>query len=130
MSAAKLRQIGHLASAPEMTMVGEGEKRKARVRMTVISNRYFKDDAGDRREVPTSIQWTVWGKQAEDAVEYLGKGSHVAIEGRVDNNNYPDKDNGGEMVYGFSFTCDEIEYLDSKAEAEARRTRAAEGAPA
>lgn len=130
MSAVKIRQIGHLAAAPELKMVGEGEKRKARVRMTVISNRYFSDrDSGDRREVATTVQWTLWDKQAENAMEYLGKGSHVAVEGRLENNNYPHSETG-EIIYGYSHVCEDIEYLDSKAEAEARRTRAAEGAPA
>ena len=35
-----------------------------------------------------AIQWTLWGKQAENAAEYLGKGSHVNIVGRLSNNNY------------------------------------------
>ena len=61
------------------------------------------------------------GKQAENAAEYLGKGSRVNVVGRLENNNYEDKD--GEKVYGFTFTCEEIDYLDSKAESEARRQR-------
>jgi len=39
-------------------------------------------------EEATSIQWTFWGKVAESAAEYLGKGSRVNIVGRVQNNNY------------------------------------------
>ena len=68
----------------------------------------------------TAIQWTLWGKQAENAAEYLGKGSRVNVVGRLRNNNY-DKD--GSTVYGFQFTCEELDYLDSKADADARRTR-------
>jgi single-strand DNA-binding protein len=54
----------------------------------------------------------------------LGKGSHVNIVGRLRNNNY-DKD--GETVYALGFTAEEIDYLDSKANAEARRERKAPG---
>ena len=64
-----------------------------------------------------------WGKQAENAAEYLGKGSHVNIVGRLRNNNYQDAE--GEDVYGLGFTCEEIDYLDSKTESEARRAREA-----
>jgi single stranded DNA-binding protein len=71
-----------------------------------------------REEESTAIQWTLWGKQAENAAEYLGKGSHVNIVGRLRNNNY-EKD--GETVYGMAFTAEEIDYLDSRAESEARR---------
>ena len=69
-----------------------------------------------------------WGKQAENAAEYLGKGSHVNIVGRLRNNNY-EKD--GETVYGMAFTAEEIDYLDSRAESEARRNggQGAEGVP-
>ena len=42
------------------------------------------------------------------------------IVGRVRNNHYQDSD--GVEVYGLAFTVDEIDYLDSKAESEARRT--------
>jgi single stranded DNA-binding protein len=70
------------------------------------------------QEESTAIQWTLWGKQAENAAEYLGKGSHVNIVGRLRNNNY-EKD--GETVYGMAFTAEEIDYLDSRAESEARR---------
>ena len=72
-------------------------------------------------EEATSIQWTFWGKLAESAAEYLGKGSRVNIVGRVQNNNYENADKV--MVYGLTFTCEEIDYLDSKAEGEARRAK-------
>jgi single-strand DNA-binding protein len=85
--------------------------------LTAISN--TRRGSGDNREEEsTAIQWTLWGKQAENAAEYLGKGSHVNIVGRLRNNNY-EKD--GETVYGMAFTAEEIDYLDSRAESEARR---------
>ena len=85
--------------------------------LTAISN--TRRGSGEQREEEsTAIQWTLWGKQAENAAEYLGKGSHVNIVGRLRNNNY-EKD--GETVYGMAFTAEEIDYLDSRAEIEARR---------
>jgi len=71
-----------------------------------------------REDEPTAIQWTLWGKQAENAAQYLGTGSHVNVIGRLRNHHYTDA--GGNTVFGFSFTCEEIDYLDSKADAEAR----------
>jgi single-strand DNA-binding protein len=79
-------------------------------------------------EEATSIPWTFWGRQAESAAEYLGKGSRVNIVGRVQNNNYENADRV--MVYGLTFTCEEIDYLDSKAEGEARRAKEGGEAPA
>jgi single-stranded DNA-binding protein len=69
------------------------------------------------------VQWTLWGKQAENAAAYLGKGSHVNIVGRLKNNNYQ---KSGEDIYGWAFTVEEIDYLDTRAVGEARRERLSE----
>ena len=82
-----------------------------------------KGNGEQREEEATSIMWTFWGKLAENAAEYLGKGSRVNIVGRLQNNNYKGADGG--LVFGLTFTCEEIDYLDSKADVDARRERAA-----
>jgi single-strand DNA-binding protein len=110
----------HLAGNVRLEFVKGREGQIAKATLTAISNN--RRGSGDERaEESTAIQWTLWGKQAENAAEYLGKGSHVNIVGRLRNNNYQDAD--GEDVYGLGFTCEEIDYLDSKAESEARRAR-------
>ena len=109
----------HLASAVQLAFVNGREGKVAKAVLTSISN--TRRGSGEQREdEPTAIQWTLWGKQAENAAEYLGRGSHVNLVGRVRNNNY-EKD--GVTVYGMTFTAEEIDYLDSKAEADARRAR-------
>jgi len=117
----------HLAGAVKLEFVNGREGKIAKAVLTAISN--TRRGSGDsREEESTAIQWTLWGKQAENAAEYLGKGSHVNIVGRLRNNNY-EKD--GETVYGMAFTAEEIDYLDSRAESEARRNGGpgTEGAP-
>jgi len=110
----------HLAGAVKLEFVNGREGKIAKAVLTAISN--TRRGSGDsREEESTAIQWTLWGKQAENAAEYLGKGSHVNIVGRLRNNNY-EKD--GETVYGMAFTADEVDYLESRAESEARRARA------
>ena len=107
----------HLAGAVKLEFVNGREGKVAKAVLTAISN--TRRGSGEtREEESTAIQWTLWGKQAENAAEYLGKGSHVNIVGRLRNNNY-EKD--GETVYGMAFTAEEIDYLDSRAESEARR---------
>ena len=115
----------HLAGNVRLEFVNGREGKVAKGTLTAISN--TRRGSGEAREdESTAIQWTLWGKQAENAAEYLGKGSHVNIVGRLRNNNY-EKD--GEEVYALAFTCEEIDYLDSKADAEARRTRMEGAAP-
>ena len=110
----------HLAASVWLEFVNGRDGKVAKATLTAISN--ARRGSGDTREdEATAIQWTLWGKQAENAAEYLGKGSHVNVIGRLRNNNY--KDAEGVDVYGLTFTCEEIDYLDTKGEAEARRER-------
>jgi single-strand DNA-binding protein len=113
----------HLAGPVRLEFVNGRDGKVAKATFIAISN--TRRRVGDEREdEATSIFWTLWGKPAEAAEEYLGKGSHVNVVGRVQNNNY-DKD--GETVYTMAFTAEEIDYLDSKAESEALRARQGEG---
>ena len=110
----------HLASTVRLVSVqGRDGQPVSKATLTAISN--TRKGSGDNRgEEATAILWTLWGKQAENAAQYLGKGSHVNVVGRVQNNNY-DKD--GETVYTMAFTAEEIDYLDTKTEGEAIRAK-------
>ena len=120
-----IQRHAHLAGAVKLEFVNGREGKIAKAVLTAISN--TRRGSGEaREEESTAIQWTLWGKQAENAAEYLGKGSHVNIVGRLRNNNY-EKD--GAEVYALAFTAEEIDYLDSRADSEARRARM-EGVPA
>jgi single stranded DNA-binding protein len=112
----------HLAGAVRLHTVEGRDGPISKATLTAISNtrRGGRGEGDNRGEESTVIQWTLWGKQAENAAEYLGKGSHVNVAGRVQNNNY-DKD--GETVYRMAFTAEEIDYLDTKAEGEAIRAK-------
>jgi single-strand DNA-binding protein len=116
----------HLAGAVRLITVEGRDGPVSKALLTAISNTR-KGSAENRGEEATAIQWTLWGKQAEAAAQYLGKGSHVNVVGRVQNNNY-DKD--GETVYTMAFTAEEIDYLDTKAEGEALREGAVKAKPA
>lgn len=120
-----IQRHAHLVGPVRIEYVNGREGKVAKGLLTAISNtrRASRDGGDSREEESTAIQWTLWGKQAENAAEYLGKGSHVNIVGRLRNNNY-EKD--GVTVYGMAFTVEEIDYLDSRAESEARRTREGE----
>jgi single-strand DNA-binding protein len=112
-----IQRHAHLAAPVKLEYVNGRDGQIAKAVFIAITNR--RRGTGDaREEESTAIQWTLWGKQAENAAEYLGKGSHVNVIGRLRNNVY-EKD--GEQVFGFTFTADEIDYLDSRAQSEARR---------
>jgi single-strand DNA-binding protein len=110
----------HLASAVRLVSVqGRDGQPVSKATLTAISN--TRKGSGDNRgEEATAIFWTLWGKQADNAAQYLGKGSHVNLVGRVQNNNY---ERDGETVYSMAFTAEEVDYLDTKAEGEALRAQ-------
>ena len=107
----------HLATLVRLETVSTKDGSVSKGTVTAISN----SRKGSGEDEPTAIQWTLWGKLAENAAEYLGKGSHVNVAGRLRNNHYVDAT--GNTVFGFSFTVDEIDYLDTRAESEARRAK-------
>ena len=109
----------HLAGAVRLNSVEGRDGPISKATLTAISN--TRRGSGENRgEEATAIQWTLWGKQAEAAAQYLGKGSHVNVVGQVQNNN---NDKDGETVYTMAFTAEEIDYLDTKAEGEAIRAK-------
>jgi single stranded DNA-binding protein len=110
----------HLASAVRLVSVQGRDGPVSKATLTAISNTR-KGSGENRGEEATAIQWTLWGKQADNAAQYLGKGSHVNVVGRVQNNNY---ERDGETVYSMAFTAEEVDYLDTKAESEALRGQA------
>ena len=50
---------------------------------------------------------------AENAAKYLGKGSEVFIEGRIEQTKYQ-KDTDTKAEYGIDFIAEKIEYLNTK----------------
>lgn len=58
-------------------------------------NRVWYDKVSrEKREEVTFVDVTVWGRQAEVAGEYLAKGRSVLIEGRLQLDQWEDKDSG------------------------------------
>jgi single stranded DNA-binding protein len=113
----------HLAGAVRLVSVEGRDGPISKATLTAISN--TRRGSGDNRgEEATAILWTLWGKQADNAAQYLAKGSHVNVVGRVQNNNY---ERDGETVYSMAFTAEEIDYLDTKAEGDALRAKQGTG---
>ena len=86
-----IQRHAHLAGAVKLEFVNGREGKLAKAVLTAISNSR-RGSGEEPRRGATAIQWTLWGKQAENAAAYLGKGSHVNIVGRVRNNHYQDSD--------------------------------------
>jgi single-strand DNA-binding protein len=115
-----IQRNAHLAGAVQLDSVKGRDGPVSRAVLTAISNQ-VRGSGAQREQMATAIRWTLWGPQAENAAAYLGKGSHVNLVGRVRNDIYQDA--SGATVHGMTFTVDEIDYLDSRADAQARQER-------
>lgn len=93
---------GRLTKDPEVRYSNE----KAVAKFAIAVDRKFKKDETD------FFNCTAFGKQAEFIEKYLSKGTKILLCGRVENNNYTNKD--GEKVYSFGIMVDEIEFAESK----------------
>ncbi len=83
---------GNLTRDPELRTVGSGT---ACCQMSMAINRtWFDKPSNSKKEETTFVEVTLWGKQAENAGEYLQKGSSVLVEGRLKLDTWDDKATG------------------------------------
>jgi single-strand DNA-binding protein len=104
-----VRLVGHLGMDPEVKSFGNN---KQLARLSLATNESYKNDKGEK---VTETQWhnlTVWGAQAKFAEDFLKKGDEIAIEGRIANRNYTDKE--GIKRYSTEILVNEFLKLSSK----------------
>lgn len=88
----KVILVGNLTRDPEVRYLQSGTA-IAEVGMAV--NRSWTDrSSNERKEETTFIDVTLWGRTAEIAGEYLSKGRQVLIEGRLQLDQWEDKETG------------------------------------
>lgn len=91
----KVQLIGHLGQDPESKTIGTGKKV---LNVSIATNETYKNAKGEK---VTETQWhnvVAWEKNADIMEKYLKKGSEVAIEGKLINRNYTDKDGNKKYV--------------------------------
>ena len=90
-----VRLTGRLGAAPEMKEL-ENEKKVAKI--SLATHYYQKNGNGETVEETHWHQLVLWNQQAEVAEKYLNRGSQIAIEGRLANRFYTDKDGAKHYV--------------------------------
>ena len=104
----KVILMGRLTRDPEVRY-SQGASQTAVARFTIAVDRRFKREGEPDADF---LDCTAFGKQAEFIERYLRKGVKVVVCGRVQNNNYTNKD--GQMVYSVRIMVEEIEFAESK----------------
>lgn len=78
--------------------------------LTLAVNRTFTNQQGEREA--DFINVVVWRKPAENAANYLGKGSLAGVDGKLQTRSYEGQD--GKRVYVTEVVADSVQFLDSK----------------
>ncbi|HAV90071.1 MAG TPA: single-stranded DNA-binding protein [Eubacterium sp.] len=108
----KVILTGKLARDPVMSIVN-GETGVTVTKFDVAVNRRKSKD----EEVNVDfIHCTSFGKQAEFINQYFKKGTGIILTGRIQNNNYTNKN--GEKVYGFNIIVEDVEFAQKKSKEE------------
>jgi single-strand DNA-binding protein len=84
----KVQLIGHLGANPEIKVFDENKKL---AQLSLAVNDGFKNAEGEWKEDTQWFNLVAWSKLADYAEKNLLKGQELAIEGRLVNNTYTDK---------------------------------------
>ena len=108
----KVILMGRLTRDPEVRYSqgtnSRGES-TAIARYSLAVDRRFKRDGEPDADF---FNCTCFGRQAEFAEKYLRKGTKILITGRIQNDNYTNRE--GQMVYSVQVMVDEQEFAESK----------------
>lgn len=104
----KTIMCGRLTKDPDVR-VSTGNTPTTIAKFSLAVDRRFKREGQPDTDFFNCV---TFGKQAEFVEKYLHKGTKVLLSGRLENNNYKNKD--GQMVYSIQISVEEIEFAESK----------------
>lgn len=99
--------IGNLTKDPELKYTPQGT---AVCNLRIASNHIIKRKDGQDKEEVLFITATVWSKRAENCAEYLKKGSHVFVEGRLQTRSWDGPE--GKKISVIELHVENIQFLD------------------
>lgn len=83
--------LGNVTRDPELRQLPSGQ---AVATFGLATNRFYKDQSGQRQQSAEFHNVVAWGRLAEIAAQYLKKGSLVFIEGRIQTRSWQDQNSG------------------------------------
>ena len=102
-----VRLIGNLGDDPKVRKLDSG---KTVANLNIATNEIYRDNQGNKQSETTWHRLVAWGKQAEIIESYVKKGSEIAIEGKLTNHSYEDKN--GDKQYVTEILVNSILLLD------------------
>ena len=104
----KIILMGRLTRDPEVRY-SQGATQTAIANFSIAVDRRFKRDGEPDADF---FDCTCFGKQAEFVERYLKKGTKIVVSGRLQNDNYTNKE--GQKVYRTRIYTEEVEFAESK----------------
>lgn len=83
--------LGNVTRDPELRTTPSGQNVCS---FGVATNRFYKDQGGQRQQAAEFHNIVAWGRLAEICHQYLKRGSLVFIEGRIQTRSWDDKSSG------------------------------------
>ena len=102
--------MGRLTRDPDVRY-SQTDSNMAIARFSLAVDRRFKKQ-GDT-VTADFFNCTAFGKQGEFVEKYLKQGTKIVVTGRIQNDNYTNKE--GQKVYSVQIMVEEIEFAESKA---------------
>lgn len=102
----KVIEIGRLTRDPDISSSASGT---VFARFSIAVDRRFKREGEPDADF---FNCSAFGKTAEFIERFLKKGTKVALAGRLENNDYTNKD--GQKVHDIRIMVEEIEFAESK----------------
>lgn len=106
----RVQLIGYLGKDPETRYTPTGKKVCT---FSVAIDRRWKSSEGEAKEATDWFNVEAWGRLGEICQQYLGKGSLVFVEGRLQTNRYMHE---GEARYFTKVIAAQMQMLDRKPE--------------
>jgi single-strand DNA-binding protein len=108
----KVMLMGNLTRDPEVRYTPKGS---AVADLAIAVNRVYTAENGEKREEVTYVDVVLWARLAELAGQYLHKGRPVFIEGRLQMDQWEDKQTGQKRSR-LRVVGEVMQFLDSKRE--------------
>lgn len=102
---------GNLTRDPELRSTPSGTSVCS---LRVACNTRRKDSSGEWVDKPNYFDVTVWGRQGENAAQYLEKGRPIAVDGRLEWREWEDKE--GNKRQSTDIIADSVQFLGGRGE--------------
>ena len=105
----KVQLIGHVGQEPEVKTLTSGT---VLAKLSIATSDIYKNKEGEKVKETYWHNLIAWGKTATFIQNYVQKGQEIAVEGKLTNRSYDDKD--GKKHYITEINVNELMLMGSK----------------